>query len=146
METDTAPEDAPPLVQTNYAAYDDSTLSWMLHRGAPDILKQLADGWGIVGVSLDERAHDMEIEYRQLAPTWTGEAAQHFADSIQSLILATQKVGKMAAVVSEIMHSNESALRQARSMFPPPDGFQQVANRPTVWSLPAGTQDAAGEA
>jgi hypothetical protein len=145
MKTDPAPEPAPALVQTNYAAYDDAALSWMLHRGAPDILKQLADGWGIVGISLGERAHDMEIEYRQMEPTWTGDSAQHFGDSVKSLILATQKVGKMASVVSEIMYSNESALRQACSMFPPPADFQQVENRPTVWPMTAPAAGPVGE-
>jgi uncharacterized protein YukE len=122
------------VVTTNFAALDEPTLLRMLHRGAPDIVEELADAWGVLAVQLQERGHDMEMEHARLDPTWTGPAAQQYAASLRQTIQVARRVADMAAGISDIMHANAASLEMARTMHPaPPEVVGEVPERPRVY-------------
>ncbi|MGL4174522.1 MAG: PPE domain-containing protein [Dermatophilaceae bacterium] len=106
------------VARTDFSAMDDQTILAYIHAGMPELLTQVGSAWSDLGVSLAERATDLEVEFRRLEPTWTGDSADQYAESVRSLIEATTVVGTMSSDLGEIVHSSASALAQVCAMYP----------------------------
>ncbi|MGL5863233.1 MAG: WXG100 family type VII secretion target [Phycicoccus sp.] len=106
------------VARTDFSTMDDQAILAYIHAGMPDLLSQVASAWSDLGVSLGERATDLEVEFRRLEPTWTGDSADQYAESVRSLIDATKVVSTMSSDLGEVVHSSASALAQVCAMYP----------------------------
>jgi uncharacterized protein YukE len=116
------------VARTDFGSMDDQTILKLIHEGYPDLLSDMGETWSALGVSLRERATDLELEFRRLEPTWTGDSAEQYAASVRSLMQATTVVGTMAGDLGEVIYSSASALSQVCAMFPAPAGMSTTAS------------------
>ncbi|MGL5818182.1 MAG: PPE domain-containing protein [Phycicoccus sp.] len=115
-----------------FAQAPEPVLLEVLHRGSPVVLLELADGWAALAASLQERAHDLGLEYRRLEPTWTGRPARQYGEQLAETIRAVRRVAQVAAEVATVLSSAASALRSAQQLHPAPAGVGEVPGRPHV--------------
>jgi uncharacterized protein YukE len=115
----TAETTTTPVTRTDFSAVDDATILAYIHAGMPELLDQVAEAWSTLGTTLAERGADLELEFGRLEPTWTGDSAESYAESVRSLIEATKVVGTMAGDLGEVVYSSASALAQVCAMYPP---------------------------
>ncbi|MEY2849977.1 MAG: hypothetical protein RI885_2644 [Actinomycetota bacterium] len=117
-DTPAAPVAVAPIARTDFSTIDDSSILGYLHAGTPELLDQIADAWSGLGMTLGERGADLELEFRRLEPTWTGDSAELYAESVRSLIEATRVIGTMSTDLGEVVYSSASALAQVCAMYP----------------------------
>jgi uncharacterized protein YukE len=115
-----------PGTRTPFAGMPDEQLLVLLHRGSPDVVRDIAAGWDRLSMTLSEAGESMADGYRTMSPTWTGAAAEQYGASILKLITATRRVSQMAATVRDVVHHSADSLELAQRMFPATDATKQI--------------------
>ncbi len=113
--------------RTDFSTIPDPDILKYIHEGMPELLDQVAEAWSGLGTTLAERGADLEVEFRRLEPTWTGDSAESYGESVRSLIEATKVVGIMASDLGEVVYSSASALAQVTAMYPADSVQPEVA-------------------
>jgi uncharacterized protein YukE len=108
---------------TDFAAFDDTQLIVMLHTGRPDMLRGIAQLWGVSSVSLHERADEMAASLKTAHADWSGNAGDQYQIALTSLIEAVRAVAELTGLMRDLIYSVSDWLAQAQAALPLPPQF-----------------------